>query len=346
MHAGAADGARTCLPRMVSLRAAAAALLLAGVSAAAAEGLLIGLRLDRGRAASTYRAVWIAPGAPGSLHFNSLLVRREGGWWKAGVKRWQGSTSTVDLVWAHRAGEASWAANHRVQTQPDCSVEEQAKILFLGPDHVTIETNDYGYCKEAAGPNVRAGLKTVALASVASPPGNDDAGLRFADTFPEHAGQFAKGVPAALARVQDEGIRGCLEQQPAPESWGLVRRNGAWVLRTRLADGATPCRGLFQDADIPVAAPESLTGPAGQTTLAVRKLFPGAKDWIASPGGDLLAVVTARSIALHEIREGQAVRPALANVPLTGRESIVSVQWAPPSEVVRWTVELQAMTVR
>ena len=62
MHARAADGARAGVPRVVSLRCAAAAMVAVAASALAGEGLLIGLRLDRGKSASVYRSGGIVRG--------------------------------------------------------------------------------------------------------------------------------------------------------------------------------------------------------------------------------------------------------------------------------------------
>ena len=252
------------------------ALALAQGEPAITSGLLLGLRAEK-NGLSSYRTLWIAPnrGQVRFLEGKNLLVARKSGWWRVGQGRYRAGTGDwtfdLDAPWAVPADEKPWADGLKfAQDEQKCNSVGRSSILFVGEDHISLETDQGGYCEGAAHPSQWNGLNTYPLEAFRRAPnewpalgGPADQALKFQTAFPARATALTDAGTAFYAKAsQDDRDR--LADQPDETAWGLVRRAGNWVLRGRLNYSSEAARGNFADFDLPVTAPASLVGPSGQ----------------------------------------------------------------------------------
>ncbi len=349
---------------LISLAVAAGSLALVALAQSeppVTSGLLIGLRGERG-GLTTYRTLWIAPKS-GALKLiaqaKDILVARGSGWWRVGQGRYKSGsgdwTYDIDAPWAVPATEKPWVNAMKFDTTTDkCNSVGRFKILFVGSDHISLETDQGGYCEGAAHPWQSNNLNTYALETFHSAPkdwgglgGLPDQALKFQTAFPNHASALLDAGTAFYNKV-DADQHDRLSAQPEETAWGLVRRAGNWVMRGRLSYSAEVARGSFADFDVPVTAPTAITGPFGQgfDLEEIKAGLPDATDFVFSPARDVLAVVRPSSLRIEHVWGGKPARKLALSIPLERGESIVMAQWATGNGLKRWQTDVPTLLKR
>jgi hypothetical protein len=326
-----------------------------------ASGLLLGLRGERG-GLSTYRTLWIAP-QKGALKLvaqgKELLVARSSGWWRVGQGRYRSGggdwTYDIDAPYAVPVKEKLWMNTMKFDTDTDkCNSVGRFKIVFVGLDHISLETDQGGYCEGAAHPWQSNNLNTYALETFRTAPkdwgglgGIPDQALNFQTVFPKRSNALLDAGTAFYAKL-DADQHDRLSEQPEETAGGLVCRAGNWVVRGRLNYSAEAARGSFADFDVPVTAPAAITGPFGQgfDLEEIKAGLPDATDFVFSPVRDVLAVVRPSSLRVEHVWGGKPARKLALSIPLERGESIVMAQWATGNGLKRWQTEVPTLLKR
>jgi hypothetical protein len=325
------------------------------------SGLLLGLRGERG-GVTTYRTLWIAP-QKGALKLvaqaQDVLVPRSSGWWRVGQGRYQSGSGDwvydIDAPWAVPVKEKPWVGAMKFDTETDqCNSVGRFKILFVGPDQISLETDQGGFCEGAAHPWQSNNLNTYPLETFRYAPegwgglgGNPDQALKFQTVFSGRVSALLDAGTAFYAK-QDADQHDRLSAQPEETAWGLVRRAGNWVVRGRLNYGAEAARGSFADFDVPVTAPAAMTGTFGQgfSLEEIKAGLPDATDFVFSPARDVLAVVRPSGLRVEHVWGGKPARKLAVTVPLGRGEAIVMAQWATGNGLKRWQTDVPALLKR
>jgi hypothetical protein len=349
-------------PILLAVMAGSLALVaLAQSEPPVSSGLLLGLRGERG-GVSSYRTLWIAP-ARGQLKLvaegKDVLVARSSGWWRVSQGRWQAGSGDwvydIDAPWAVPATEKPWVGAIKFDTDAEkCNSTGRVSILFIGADHISLETDQGGYCEGAAHPWQSNNLSTYPLEAFRSAPegwgglgGTPDRALKFQSVFSSQSGTLLDAGRAFYTK-QNADLRDRLAEQPEDSSWGLVRRAGNWVVRGRLNYSSEAARGSFADFDVPVTAPASLTGPwgAGFDLAEIKNDVSDATDFVFSPARDVLAVVRASVLRVEHVWGGKPARKLALTIPLQRGESIVLAQWAVGKGLDRWQRDVPVLLRR
>ncbi|MFT3913411.1 MAG: hypothetical protein QM704_04735 [Anaeromyxobacteraceae bacterium] len=301
------------------------ALVLAAAPAAPPdEVILLGLRQNRG-----LLTTWVVDARGASCAGSGLAVPRKDGFWRLDlVERKEGGF--IEAVVRTRAGAAK-PRKLGPPGEPTCSGSKHENVLFVGPDHVSVERLDEGYCEGAAHPWAARTLRTFRL-------DDREHDLDVRAVFDPAAGPLlAQASRKARAAMRDRERAECLVEEGLPQSFGLVRREGAWIVRAALDHGNESCRGNveYYSVDLP-EVPVRLTGsPASARPWAA---------WAAEQPG-LLDVVDTGRLAVLVRSDGFEVLAGgkrVAKVPHPGA-SLVMVQWAKGKAAARWRTEAKRL---
>ncbi len=276
-------------------------------TARANAALMLGLRAEDG-ALSTF---FIDPAGITPLG-EGLLVPRQDGWWtlkQAG--RSQGSWTEAFLATAPLGAEAAEPDSEDMST---CEGGQTVTVLFVGSNHVSTELSSGGYCEGAAHPFAWSGLRTVALDSLPDLLAGTEIGAVVGPMADE-----AFFLAGEAVRKSEGGE--CFEE-PNPESWALIRKEGHWLARGALSYAIEVCRGQVAVYTVDAALPETLTGHDSlpQEWSVYKTANPALLDVLAAPDGSLEVHVTKDGL---ELRVNDAV---VANHAAPG-SAIVMSQW-------------------
>ncbi len=312
-------------------------------TAAEASGLLLGLsRVDpKGGAtasgASAHRTLWIAPldGRPAvAADGRGLVVPRKDGFWRADVKASGGPGWLTDVL---AVGPVSASPPERVLTPPLCARRGlrpvqglstlRLLIRFLGTGAVSTDVALWLDCGQIDGGESSFRIETAAL-DPARPLAIEAA------LGPSGADALARTIAPLLGRH-----RGLCAHAG---TWGVVRRPGRWVVVARVECRREGAPTTIDEVELHVPLPTALVGHDALVPAwpAVRKAVPRATDAFASPGGDLVVVLTPGEAVAYRPVAGRLGR-ALLHVPLEAGEAPVMAQWATGRHVARWTRELR-----
>ena len=117
-----------------------------------------------------------------------------------------------------------------------------------------------------------------------------------------------------------------------------MRGRGGWSVRGRAGHGLGATRGYDFDYDVPIALTAATTGVSRRPPAwnAILDCVPDATDAIASPGGDVVVVVTPRRLWIYAVAAGRlTTRRGMVPLPVTA--NVVMAQWATGRSVSRWT---------
>jgi hypothetical protein len=132
-----------------------------------------------------------------------------------------------------------------------------------------------------------------------------------------------------------------LHEAPEVGQWGLVRREGTWIVSGQLASRSNQL-GAFSIFDVPLCVPTALVHYDGLCPAweEVADGVPGAVDACTSPAHQVLAVVVASRLEIFPMRDDNAdFKGPHWTIPLQGREFPVMMQWSP--DVPGWEGQLR-----
>lgn len=333
------------MPRRLVL----AVLLLAIALPARAQdvGLLLGLRYpdpiakplpyyaDGGDAyaRSAYRTLLIVRDGDAvrlAARHTDLLIPLETTFWRVGTKRSVYNDWVEDFVWAADTRTAPAYPGIDAYNGEYCEGHRVQNITYAGTRYLAIEQRSAGYCEDAVHPWYYNTLAVVPLDSTTH------LGLAIGDVL---------GTPGttALATATETFLdsRSDAEQQryvPVPDeaNWGLVRRDGRWVIRGRLGP-ADISDTLHADVTLPSSLPTPLVGRNRlvPSWARVRAFAPEALDAFSAPGDDLLVILRPGRLTAHLV-EGGVIGPTKLEVRLPRGAEAVMTRWSLAPRAGRW----------
>lgn len=257
---------------------------------------------------------------------NGLAVPREDGWWWVGYVGQEGWDSL--MLASAPAGEVPSLEPIDITTCADSGAT--STVTFVGRDHISYEMHSGGTCDGAAHPWQSHELITTSLEA----PSKVNADKTFTNGG-EALDITAVGgdeAGAALTKAGEAAKKAgeCLGD-PRTNQWGLVRREGDWVVRGGLSYEAEACRDSFGHYDVPVDPPAALT--AGYTKAEWDKwsaATPGLVDYAASPSGNIGVLFTDDGVRL-KVGDDDNVKQLY-----TKGAVLVMAFWASGDEVEDW----------
>ncbi len=315
------------------------------------SGLLLGYKEG-----SSYKTLWIAPqnGKLVAKQGQDILVPRKSGWWRVGsssatAKGLDQEISTKQYLFAQATALGSRGT--KPDFEPDCTEQSQDSLLWVHEQYLALEQNAGGYCKGAAHP-WSAGTLQVRDLDFIQRSGNslnfdlqlkhfkdlveliDD---RAEDKLIQSGEAFYKALPADK---QD-----FYEKSPSPVNWGLIRRDGQWVLRGRLGYSYEAVRSVCCiDFDSGITLPSGLVGHdrLAISYAVLKKGNPKIIDAFSSPKNDILYTLEKTQLTAYGLQNGK-LGAVIFRLGFKNQVAPVMIEWANAGSVARWTQDLQKL---
>ncbi|WP_206812526.1 hypothetical protein [Paradesulfitobacterium ferrireducens] len=329
------------------------------VKSAGAAGVLLGLKTpspEAGQKASayTYRTLWLAAT---NRHLHPILEDKDiffprlSGFWKLKVRRVEEGTKAEDLLLAYDVSTKD----------PEAMPEELKPVLgslfwegregvlarslnFVGNDFVSFENSGSGVF-DSRGVLGESGHSWFDNSFQVNP--IDNLETRQGITLSDLAGE--RGT-AAFSNASAQVLR-ALEQRPDLETgssdqgqnWGLVRKNGHWLLQGRLSyqSGGKPG---YLDYNINLVPPSKLVSfdTLSLSWQTIKERVPDAVDAFTSPNRSLAVVATRTRLYVYAMNEGRLGSEPLAKLDLHEGETVVMAEWATGLYVDNWEQSFRA----
>lgn len=240
---------------------------------------------------------------------------------RIGTRRSRYNNWGEDFVWAARTGQTPHYRGIDAFNGENCTGYRSERILFANARYVGLETHTAGYCEGSASPWNFNTLSFLPLDSLEQD-GADIAavlGRAGAEALARGTEDFLGRLPAAR---RDQYL-----PEADPANWGIVRRQGRWVIVGRLEPIELTGSGSVADFELPLDPPDNLVGNHGLVDWeAVRAVTRDAQDAFVSPSGGLIAIRRPGLLTFHAVT-GRRIGPALLGHPLPERAGTVLVQW-------------------
>jgi len=133
---------------------------------------------------------------------------------------------------------------------------------------------------------------------------------------------------AAYANLQNSKSSSLKDIQD--DNWGVFRRNGHWILKSRLNYISSNPSDVM-DFLIPIAAPKILIGydDLSPSWSSIRERVPDAIDAVSSPNKDILITLSNTILSVYKLTNNQISLLPLAQVILQEcGETLIMDQWA------------------
>jgi len=257
---------------------------------------------------------------------DGVAVPRDDSWWWVGYVGQDGWDSLV--LWSAPAGEMPEAPPIDTSACPDTAVT--TTVTFIGKEHISYELHGGGMCEGAAHPWQSHELVTTALTAPSSV--NKDKTFTSSGEAIDLSAVAGDAGVAALTKAGGAAKAGgeCFSD-PTTTQWGLVRREGGWVVRGGLTYEAEACRDSYTHYDVPVDAPAAML--AGYEAAEWDKwaaATPGLVDYTASPSGNMAVLFTEDGVRL-KVGDDDNVKQLY-----TKGASLVMAYWTSGDAIDEW----------
>ena len=278
-----------------------------------------------------YKTLWIKANSRllGPIYeVKDLLVPRKKGFWTIEVKRENVNGNFRDKINSYS----------RVQFKEDLKLETAAflersinpsilkNILYIGNDYISTEVIDKG--------NNMKRLEVYPIDSVEK--GNP---IRFSDISEEHGLQYFNDGGQEL-------LKGSGELVLNEKSFGLLRRNGYWIMKGRInyiMDGEE----LYKDYNIRTIPPKEIVNYDDLYIPwnIIKARFPNAIDAFTSPNEDIIIIETRNKILIYGVQDGEILEQELGSVGKDYNDKIIMAEWSTDRYTNLWEEEILKIKV-
>lgn len=300
------------------------------------SGLLLGLRyyeesdLENGLEGWKYRTIWIPSKdmvIDNIYEMEDLFLPRKTGFWNVAIDKVHNNGKIKDVLYAHPLSKRN--LENKDKGEIDGEKENSLKtIIYLGNDYISLESNkDY--------PKEKSKLITLPIDNIKG--GNP---IKISDIAGE-SGRKAFYEGAAGEFSSDHKFKNnYVDIKPEEESFGLIRRNGHWIMKGRV-NALEDDKDLYKDFNIKIIPPKDLVGydELSVSWNEVKLRVPGAIDVITSPNEDIALIFTNNNILIYPLEKGELSKEPIKKIKLYESENIVMAEWATGEYVYKWEEE-------
>lgn len=271
------------------------------------SGVLIGIR----SADNTYRTLWVYSKNREIKNVKTgeqLVVPRARGFWEVG----ESSDNSTGSIYAKPFAEGVQLAGIQEQSRKNSMTESQdTRIHFVGNDYIGIENNSK--------------FKVIPIDNISG-----GRGVRFSDISVENdPNAFEQSTKDFISTLPDSKGKNAVNGADE-ENFTLMRRNGHWILRSRIYYKEPVGNNKFEDFDLKLMVPPTLIhyDEMDIQWSEIKSILPWTTDAYMSPNKDISLLVSENSIGVYAVQKLNIINKQLAKITLAKGDSIVMAEWS------------------
>jgi hypothetical protein len=281
------------------------------------SGVLIGVRSVN----NTYRTLWIYSKnreIKTVSHRSQLLVPRAKGFWEIGTIK---NSSVSESIFAEPFVDTSLQdtpkSNNRINL---FSEESDTKILFVGNYYIGIENNWK--------------LNVLSIDNL-----SEKKGVIFSDIVNGSSYNSIKKYSEAFISTLDSSNAKNIISETNEENFTLKRRNGHWIMKSRLYYKEPVQDKKYQDFDLNLMIPSKLIhyDEMNVPWNEIKSKLPWITDAYMSPNRDIAILVSSDGLNIYPVRNKSIINKCLMKIPLSKADSIIMTEWSVGNYADIWT---------
>lgn len=292
-----------------------------------------------------YRTLWINFNGDSVASVNELpfiLAPRQNGFWKINTNRDVNKTYVKDYIFAYPVEKA-------VQLKPsDTNVPKKEKfhsladILFVGSDYISLQLSGGGYKQASEHPYKYDLLQVQPLDTLEM---KTTSSISIGKIMGDQGIKALKQGAATYLNLLNYEEKQKLESVPRPDSFGLMRENGKWILKGRLNYSSEAYKDSYGDFNIPIIPSKELVtyDSLYPTWNVIKQRVPNAVDAYSPPNKNFVMVITKSEILIYDIVNEELSKKPLRTLSLKDKETVVMSHWATGKYVKTWDEQFKSL---
>lgn len=278
----------------------------------------------------TYRTLWISyiNSSPRPVYeMKDLFVPRKSGFWKLGVTGIMEKGTLRDTLYAYPADKEVSLPDEKETSAANRDSDILKSILYVSNDYLSIEHSE----KSSSGD--RDLLKVLPIDNVETANTlkiSDISGESGRNALIDGASKYISSNQNIKNKYQNDAV--------SEESFGVVRRNGHWIMKGRLNSIFDSSYADFNIKAIPpskLVIYDELCLPWNE----VKSRIPEALDVYTSPNRDMAVILTANNIFIYPIENGNLSEKPSGKIRLKDKETVVMAEWCTGRYTEKWEKE-------
>lgn len=271
------------------------------------SGVLIGIRSEE----NIYSTYWIYSKnrkVKAASSRKQLLVPRSKGFWEIGAVR---TNSDIESIYVKPFIDIESQQKSQIISKIDMlNKQADTKILFVGNDYIGIESN-FRY-------------NVVPVDGI-----KEGRGIALSDIMNQNMFSTLKKSRDAFIAALDKDKADKLIKDVNEENYSLKRRNGHWVMTSRLYY-KEPNSNKYEDFDLNLMVPSKLIhyDEMNIPWNDIKSRLPWITDAYMSPNKDIAILVSEDSLNIYPVQNSGIVNKQLLKIPLLKTDSIVMTEWS------------------
>lgn len=218
-------------------------------------------------------------------------------------------------------------------------------ISFVSDDYISLESKECTFNKNS----LLFTKNILKLDPIDTFNSNKDYSLSINKLMGEHGLKSLKQGASAYINSLDFNKRNKLIPSANDKSFGVIRKNGKWILKGRLNYHDKfyyQCPfSNFDDFDIPIIPTKELVGYdlLYPNWNIIRQKVPNALDAYSSPDKNFIVVLTDAKILVYNISNGYLSDTPLKSISLKNNEEVIMSQWSTGGYVKTWDDQMKKL---
>jgi heat shock protein HspQ len=271
------------------------------------SGVLIGIRSSD----NTYRTLWIYSKnrkIKTVSYRNQILIPRAKGFWEIGAIK---DNSNLN-IYAEPVGNPSLQGADKTGNKDNSLASKTGtKILFAGNDYIGIEHNTR--------------LSVLPIDNI-----KDEKEVAFSDIVSKKSlDLFNKSCEAYISSLSRERANNIINE-PYEKNFTLSRRNGHWIMKSRLYCKKAVNGQKYEDFDLNVMVPSKLIhyDEMNIPWNSIKSKLPWITDAYMSPNKDIAILVSNDGLNIYPIQNNSIINKQMMKIPLSESDSIIMTEWS------------------
>lgn len=312
------------------------------------SGILLGLKSYKDTSYNNivikqpeYRTLWInfiGDSVHRVQYLPFILAPRPNGFWKIGTLRNISETSIIDLLYAYPILKTS-KINSGIN---ELSSYNLIDITYVGSDYISLDLSKIENFKSKNPIYKNSILQIQPLDTLTC---DNSSSISLDKLMGEQGINAIKQGAATFLNSLNYTERKKLESIPKSNNFGIIRKDGKWILVGRLNASSNNDKNTFKDFNIPIMTPKELVryDSLHPTWDVIKKRVPNALDAYSPPNEKFVIVLTKSKILIYTVTNNILAKNPLKSIPLKDNESVVMSQWATGKYVKNWDNQVTSL---